>query len=235
MSELTSPLLSKVAGIRHSFGTIAHPTPVGWIGDWPSLKASWKQVHGTSNIELTRTGETGLEADAFYTFTPGVPVSATHADCVPVLLSRLDGRAVAAVHAGWRGTRARILQKLWATLAARGEKEADWVASVGPSIGPCCYEVSPELAADFSTEFASLGSPGARRSGLAVPRERHLDLPSINAAQLEEVGLREVEVLRACTKCAVHPHGPNAGQPIFHSYRREGKAWPQYSTILMPG
>jgi YfiH family protein len=214
--------LSKVPGIKHSFGCRAEPAPLAQIPDWPAAKPTWSQVHGVACAEVSARGQACGEADALFTFQRGVPVAATHADCVPILLARRDGKAVAAVHAGWRGTKARILRALWRALSARGENPAEWAAAVGPAIGPCCYEVSPELASDFALEFAAHGE------GLAVPRPRMLDLPAVNSAELRALGLAEVDLLRACTRCAVDA----AGEPLFHSYRREVKAVKQYSAIM---
>ena len=97
-----------------------------------------------------------------------------------------------------------------------------WRAAVGPAIGPCCYEVSPEIAADFARAFASMGD------AVAVPAERRLDLPAINAWQLRDAGIGAVELLRACTRCALDADGT----PLYASYRREGRGLQQRSVIV---
>lgn len=218
-----SALLSSVPGIAHGFGCVAMPAPVDIAPDWEARRPRWRQVHGAASAEVMGPAQECGEVDAVLTFARGLPIAATHADCVPILLARRDGGAVAAVHAGWRGTRARILRALFAGLASRGEAPSDWVAAIGPAIGPCCYEVSEDLADDFAREFASHGP------GLAVPRRRILDLPAINAAELRAIGLLpgSVELWRACTRCATDARG----EPLFHSYRREGKSSRQYSAI----
>ncbi|MGK5082435.1 polyphenol oxidase family protein [Bdellovibrionota bacterium FG-1] len=210
-----SKLLATIPALVHSFGSFADPTPEREMSDWKEKKANWKQVHGIATCEIKEPGQKGGEVDAFFSFSAELPVAVTHADCVPILLARRDGGAVAAVHAGWRGTRARILRALWKRLSDRGQVPSDWVAAVGPAIGPCCYEVSQELAGDFRHEF-SLKTSG-----------RMLDLPAINAAELRAIGLAEVDLLRACTRCAVD----SAGKFLFHSYRREGKSTAQYSVV----
>lgn len=217
-----SAVLDKIPGIDHSFGCLKLQAPTDICADWLSLKPTWRQVHETASREVVMAGQELGDTDALFTFEVGLPIAATHADCVPILLARRDGGTVAAVHAGWRGTRSRILRALFTELALRGEKPSNWVAAVGPAIGPCCYEVSEELASDFAREFASHGP------GLAVPRHRILDLPAINAAELRGIGLAEVELLRACTRCAVDAEGA----PLFNSYRREGKSSRQFSAIL---
>jgi YfiH family protein len=212
--------LDSIPGVCHGFGTRLEPLPEIFRDLWDERHMSWKQVHGTSVVEVRSPRQDCGEADAFFTRQPGIPLAVITADCVPILLARKAGGAVAAVHAGWRGTQARALRTLWEKLRSLGEDPADWVAGVGPAIGPCCYEVSPDLAEEFRLEFQSFGE------GLAVPYPRRLDLPSINEAELKDIGLGGVEVLRACTRCSGTGEGPQ-----FFSYRRNGfKNW-QWSVI----
>jgi YfiH family protein len=220
--HLKSPLLSQVPGVRHGFGSWSEPVPAPFQAEWEALKARWTQVHKIDVCEIRGPSQVCGEVDALYSYAAGVPVAVMHADCTPILLARRDGGAVAAVHAGWRGTHAHILSAAWRALEARGERARDWVASVGPTIGPCCYEVSEEIAADFAREFAALGP------GVAVPRHRMLDLPAINAAELRALGLGEVELLRACTRCSVDAA---SGEPLYCSYRRDQSKTRQYSVI----
>lgn len=222
--HLMSPLLLSVPGIQHGFGSIEEPVPAALAPDWDQAKPRWKQVHGVATCDVMNPGQECGEVDALFTRRPGQSIAVVTADCVPILLARRDGAAVAAVHAGWRGTRAHIVSELWKTLSAQGEKAADWVAAIGPAIGPCCYEVSPELARDFQDEF------GGRTRSPAVLRSRYLDLPAINHSELLQLGLRDVDLLRACTKCAGDPDAPQ-----FHSYRREGGGTRQYSVIGIKG
>jgi polyphenol oxidase len=125
--------------------------------------------------------------------------------------------AVAAVHAGWRGVRARILSTLWARLNEKGETPSNWVAAIGPAIGPCCYQVSEELASDFKLEFSRYGD------ALVQPSHRMLDLPAIQEAELKSLGLSSVDLIRACTRCTPGPR--------YFSYRREGAGTRQWSII----
>lgn len=218
--HLQSALLSRVPGVLHGFGSLDEEVPALLSELWQKQRPAWKQVHGTAGAEVRAPGEACGEVDALWTARARQPIAVVSADCVPILLAHRSGRKVAAVHAGWRGTRARILSELFASLMAQGDSPGEWVAATGPAIGPCCYEVSEELALDFAREFAAAGE------GVAVPRFRHLDLPAINAFELRQLGLAEVEILRACTCCSVGPGGP-----LFHSYRREGGGTRQYSMI----
>jgi polyphenol oxidase len=222
MKALESPAL-RALGISHGFGTLEEPVPAPFATTWDE-RPRWKQVHGIRVAQVTGAREELGEADAIFSSAAPVPVAVMTADCVPVLLARRDGGVVAAVHAGWRGTRARILDELWRVLRARGEDPAAWIAAVGPAIGPCCYEVSEELAEDFGREFGPA----------AVPRPRRLDLPGINADALKALGLTSAEVLRHCTLCS-RDSKKSADTPVFNSYRRDGSGTRQFSVIRVRG
>ena len=214
--QLKSKLLAKIPGIDHGFGSRTEELPEQFQATWTEKKATWKQTHGIGCARIETPGQLCGDVDALYSRANNIPVAVMTADCVPVLLAKKDGSCVAAIHAGWRGTRAHILSALWKKLENEGEKAENWVAAIGPSIGPCCYEVSEELAADFQKEFGPL----------AVPTHRHLDLPAINQAELHKIGIKEVDLLRACTKCTMLD-----GDFRFHSYRREGGGTMQWSVI----
>lgn len=217
--HLKSELLSGVPGVTHGFGSRDENIPAPLAREWGRKRPVWKQVHGVAIAEVVEPGQSCGEVDALWTRGPGLPLAVVSADCVPVLLARRRGGAVAAVHAGWRGTRARIVRRLLECLAARGESPGDWSAAIGPAIGPCCYEVSEDLAREFAAEFADFSG--------AVPGHRRLDLPAINAAELRAGGLRDVELIRACTRCSAD----SSGRPLYHSYRREGGGTRQFSMI----
>ena len=213
----TSEVLARIPQIIHGFGTRAERFPIAMEKQWNENRAQWKQVHGTASCEVLKSSQDCGECDALWSTKADIPIAVTTADCVPILLARKDGGAVAAIHSGWRGTKARILVELWKNLRKRGEKEKDWVAAIGPSIGPCCYEVSEELATDFKKEF------GAK----VVPTFRHIDLQLTNADMLRGLGISEVDVLGNCTRCTQVD-----GEYTFHSYRREGKGTGQWSALL---
>lgn len=217
---LTSELLSRISGIEHGFGTREEPLPEFARTTWDSHRPQWKQVHGVAVCDVKQPQEECGEVDALYSGTPGIPIAVMTADCVPVLLARKDGSSVAAVHAGWKGTVSRILRSLWLRLEQQGEKPADWVAAIGPAIGPCCYEVSEELAGRFKREFPDMAAEKIS------PGHRMLDLPAINEEELKAIGVKEIDVLRACTRCS-----REGGAPLFNSYRREGSGMRQWSVI----
>lgn len=219
--HVTSSLLAAVPGVVHGFGTQNEPVPSPFQRDWDSLRPLWRQVHGTAITCVEARKQECGEVDGLFTEKIGLPIAVVTADCVPILLANKKGSQIAAVHAGWRGTRSNILVRLFERLKEKGENPKDWVAAIGPAAGPCCYEVSEELAQDFLKEFFYLGEK------VAVPRHRILDLPAINAGILTCLGLADVEVIRACPICSMAPR--------FHSYRREGRGTRQWSVIELRG
>jgi polyphenol oxidase len=165
--------------------------------------ASGRNVHASSFPDWP-------EADIAVTNDPAVALSVRAADCVPVLLADRRGRAVAAVHAGWKGTAAGALIAAVQSLASTyGTRPADVIAAVGPSIGPCCYEVGPELSANF----ASHPTWSAWFTNDAKP---YLDLWRASRDQLARAGVPSGQI-HVCELCTFdHP-------ALFHSYRRDGK------------
>jgi YfiH family protein len=149
------------------------------------------------------------EADIAIGGDPSVALSVRVADCVPVLLADRQGPAVAAVHAGWKGTAAGAVMVAVRALTSRfNTRPEDVVAAIGPSIGACCYEVGPDVAAHFSAH------PEASTWFSDAPRP-HLDLWRANRDQLLRAGVpaAQIHVSALCT--FDHP-------ALFHSYRRDG-------------
>lgn len=218
---MKSALLASIPGLEHGFGSLAEPVPADLVQQWSAGKPTWKQVHGTAIARVSQIDRSCGEVDALWSSEPNTWIGVVTADCVPILLARRDGSAVAAVHAGWRGTFARIAERTVATLNAHGELSSQWVASIGPSIRQCCFEVGEDLQQKFLSEFAGLEPRSIN------PRFRHLDLAWLNRELLLRAGLSEVEILPHCTRCETLPGGGHR----FHSYRREGGGTRQYSLI----
>jgi polyphenol oxidase len=227
--HLKSELLSGIPGIEHGFGTRSEPLPALFDGfierNWNQLRPQWKQNHGINLAHVISPAQACGEVDALESSAPEIPIAVMTADCVPILMARVDGKRIAAIHAGWRGTQAGILDHLCSKLRSEGEDLAQWVAAIGPSIGPCCYEVSPELAESFSQHFPH------QVSG------RHLNLPAMNRDQLLKQGIAEVDLIQACTKCSVRPEVPVNLPDHFRyfSYRREGSGTREWSVICIRG
>lgn len=178
-----------------------------------------RQVHGARVLRAEAPGAPVEEADAVWTTTPGVAACVSVADCVPVLLADPGTGAVAAVHAGWRGTVARIVAEAVAVLHREaGAAPSRLLAAIGPSIGPCCYEVSPELAARFRAEI------GPVTSGDAAPR---LDLWESNRRILVAAGVapERIERLGRCTSCE---------RDLFFSHRRDAGRTGRQMAFIAP-
>jgi hypothetical protein len=140
----------------------------------------------------------GEHADGLWTDEPDLPILAMSADCLPIVLARVDARApaVAVLHAGWKGLLAGIVA---AGTEALGRGEL--AAAIGPGIGPCCYEVGEEVAAPFRERF-----------GDDVVHGRHLDLWTSAGRALRAAGVERVDRFDRCTACEPE---------TFFSHRRD--------------
>ena len=115
-----------------------------------------RQIHSDLIHEIAAAPEHSLRGDALITRAPGVLLAVQTADCIPILLADPKHRAVAAIHAGWRGTLKRITAKTLGRMRMLyGTHPADVLAVFGPAIGPCCYEVGPEVVQAFASQFSS--------------------------------------------------------------------------------
>jgi YfiH family protein len=147
-----------------------------------------------------------LEGDGLMTAVPGIMLGVGTADCVPVLIVDVSKRVVAAFHAGWRGTVARIVEQGVSRMRLEyGSHPEDLVAAIGPSIASCCYSVGDEVRAEFVSNFSyadklfrNVNHPEA--SGTKI----HLDLWQANRGQLLDAGLNEAQitVVGECTACS---------------------------------
>ena len=166
-----------------------------------------RQVHGVAAVTVRsaaprgQAGDSG-ECDALASDRPGLALVVQTADCVPILLA--GDVAVGAAHAGWRGSAKNVASAAVRALADLGAAPGTLRAWLGPSIGPCCYEVGGDVAAQFAGDFVRAGCGGGYR----------LDLKAVNVAQLEAAGIPRpsIAVHPACTKCGEG----------FASYRRDG-------------
>ena len=172
------------------------------------------QVHGSQGVYVTDQAPESVrlqEADFLVTDRPGTTIGVLTADCVPVLIADPVGAGVAAVHAGWRGLVAGVLEQAVAALTSCCSARPDrLVAALGPSIGPCCFEVGHDVADQFSAHFGHDQGTVAQ----ADPRP-HVDLWRAARLALERAGLLPPHIADppGCTMCA-----PDQ----FHSYRRDG-------------
>jgi len=172
------------------------------------------------------------KGDASFSKTPGLLLGVQTADCVPILLVDPKLHAVAVIHAGWRGTLARIAEKTVGELRKRfGSNPTDLLAALGPSIGGCCYEVGTELVTEFTSQFPeaeewfdelrtgdepnplqwlNMMPPGHQ----PPPKNVRLDLRKANRSRLLAVGVADKNIFLSdlCTACHTD---------LFFSYRKE--------------
>jgi YfiH family protein len=210
---ISSPILTNLENNVHGFGTRDDRMQALFPAYWPDRPIQHER-HGTRIAVIERAGEDCGEADGMLTDRPGLMLSIATADCAPVLLARKDGKEVAALHVGWRGALAGIVDRFAGLLAERGGKPDDWLAAIGPSAGHCCYEVSEDLVGQFHAAYAlplSVIAPAPRRLGLA----------GIVHWQLANAGFASISSCPECTIC--HPRNPVRpnSQFTFHSYRRD--------------
>jgi len=195
-----STALEELSWLEHGFGT-RHSSL------WPHASvATLSQIHSASCLDISSHHGCAGEADGLTTSTPGQFLSVRTADCLPVLIADRRRRLVAAVHAGWRGTAARIavcaVERL---MYQHGSAPEAIVAAIGPGIGPCCYEVGSDVAAHFLRWLPELtGQTG----------KVYLNLPEVNRRQLLEIGVPggNVHLGAPCTCCSEND---------FFSYRRD--------------
>lgn len=176
------------------------------------------------------------DTDALITRLPGVWIGVRTADCVPVLLCADDIRAIAAIHAGWKGTRSDIVGATVRRLVDMGADAARIRAYIGPCICADCYEVSPELAEEFRAAGLSAGvlQPAATGTDTAAntnndpagsqdassPRP-HLDLKECNRLRLISAGVSDtlITISHHCTRHTTDTYPTGSGHPLY-SYRR---------------
>ena len=193
-------------------------------------------AHRASSDQASR--EQAPAGDALFASEPGVLLTVQVADCIPILLVDTERRAIAAIHAGWRGTLGRVAAKTVGRMRMEfGIRPEDVIAALGPGIGRCCYEVGQDLAREFDSQFANarewfdLPSDAAAASendasslpwltrtppghSSTTPRV-YLDLLAANRAILADAGVPVTQVFSCglCTACRTD---------LFFSHRREG-------------
>ena len=171
-----------------------------------------------------KSSSLGCKADGLMTDEPGLLIGIQTADCIPILVADRKRRAVAAFHAGWRGTVKRIVESgIGRMRLAFGSQPEDLTAAIGPGIGPCCYAVSEDVLSEFESQFAyarelfrevydsdpirtrypmlflTQRAPGHSNIGPCL----HLNLAEANRRQLLAAGLkpRAIHLVSGCTSC----------------------------------
>jgi YfiH family protein len=208
------------------------------IGAQAMKLVTLRQIHSDIIHAVEGFPNAQFRGDALITRVPGLLLAVQTADCIPILLADPKTRAVAAIHSGWRGTLRRIAGKVVGRMKMVFDSDpADLVAAVGPGVGRCCYEVGPEVAREYASQFPQAhewfdGSFDALATGetpIALPwlsmappgheppaPRLQLDLLAANRAILTEAGVSPERIFPShlCTACRTD---------LFFSYRREGK------------
>lgn len=208
-ADAPAPLVDAVLeerGIAHGFGVRGSPAPPGCV--FP------RQVHGVVVAEVSDAAASPEEADAIVAARPGECVGIVTADCVPILVASEDGAVVAAIHAGWRGFAAGVIEAGLAAVASRAGNRS-LVAAIGPAARGCCYEVDAPVRDALGERYAA-----GLDEALVAGRAGHwqLDLPRLaervlrqNEWKCTHIGVDQ----RLCTVCS---------GDLFESYRRDGAA-----------
>lgn len=184
-----------------------------------------RQVHSSRVhiIEDISAQWNQTEGDAMITRVENITLGVKTADCLPVLLADPVGRAVAAVHSGWRGTLAGILPRTILEMQrVFGSDPSQLLAAVGPGIRACCYDVGSDVAGLFGEAY-----PGCcvKSPANTLQAKYFLDLPKILDEQMRIAGIRPENRhdLGACTRCNMRE---------FFSYRAEGPAAGRLMSVI---
>ena len=181
-----------------------------------------QQTH-TANIRTVTAEDAGkgllrprdyTDVDALITNVPGLPLTVFSADCGILLLHDPVHHAIGAIHAGWRGCAAGIVEKtVQAMTQAFGTQPKDLLAAVGPCIGPCCFETDQDVSDAMTAALGAQAAPLMQRRGV----KWHVDLAGLNRQWLLRAGVLpdHVETCGLCTAC--HPD-------LFWSHRKMGQA-----------
>jgi len=195
-----------------------------------------KQVHGNRVVNtpaLQRLPSTQLQAaDGLLTAHPSEAVWVASADCVPVLIADTHTRQVAAVHAGWRGTAAKIVPEAIAQFQSQGSQLTNLRIVMGPAISGPVYQVSTDVAAELNQTLSATESltqqikqPDSPFLADPEPDKVRVDVRQINALQLEQLGIIPEQV-------AIAPQCTYQEPDLFFSYRRDQQKKVQWSGIV---
>ncbi len=181
------------------------------------------QIHSSiiNKIDIENIGQR-IDGDALITNVKEVPLLILTADCVPVVIIDSKNKAIGAVHAGWRGTYDRIVKKTIEEMIKNyNTNPEDLVCVIGPSIGPCCYEVSKDLVEKFNTNLAN----HAGKFDIIKNNKYYLDLWKINELTLKDCKVKEENIinLQICTNC---------NHEKFYSYRKHNKTQKRIGTMI---
>jgi YfiH family protein len=185
-----------------------------------------RQVHGAEVVAGRGPGHDLRLADAIVADEPGLALAVQSADCVPLLLADRRGRAVAAVHAGWRGLAVGAPQAAVDELSRRYDVDSgDLLVAIGPCIGACCYQVDDLVRARFDSRIAGCflerATPTLRNPSMAGVEpgpesgRYYLDMAAAARLQVAAAGVPDRQIFTADLCTASHPD-------VLCSFRRDG-------------
>ena len=198
-----------------------------------------RQIHSTQVLRVdgtTAADRAVLSGDGLMTDEPGVVLGIQTADCIPVLVADTKSHAVAAFHAGWRGTVNRIVEAGVGKMRLEfGSDPRDLVAAIGPGIGQCCYAIGEEVLHEFQSQFSYANELfrevydsdpirnkypmlflSARAPGHSdIGPQLHLDLAEANRRQLLDAGLTAISLVSECTSCLPGRYFSHRGERGF--------------------
>ncbi|HEY0195889.1 MAG TPA: peptidoglycan editing factor PgeF [Kofleriaceae bacterium] len=177
----------------------------------PAQLVATRHVHGVQVYAVGEPLAADAEFDGLVCDREGPVLGAFAADCVPLLFADPEARICGAAHAGWRGTVHGVAVNVVARMAALGARPAQIRVALGPSIGPCCFEVGPEVVDEFRQTLGDVP-----QMVVAGPHKDHIDLRVAMRAMLERAGVlpEHIDDRPPCTRCEAER---------FFSYRRDGK------------
>ena len=177
----------------------------------PAQLVATRHVHGTNVWRFGEPLAADAEFDGLVCDRVGPVLGAFAADCIPLLFAEPEARVCGAAHAGWRGTVGGVGSNVVTRMTELGAVPARIRVALGPSIGPCCFEVGPEVVAEFTAAFGDV--PGMVVDG---PNKQHIDLRVAMRYVLERAGIApdHIDDRPPCTRCE--------GDRFF-SYRRDGR------------
>ena len=238
---VTIPALERTGVIRHAFTTRANGLGRRSKGakmpdDWNVVATAFgtntyrvvtvDQVHGENIVKvdaLNYQNVRTVHADAMITDVPELAIGVETADCVPVLFFDPAKPAVGAVHAGWRRTVKKIVQKAINRMSEEyGSEPSRMIAAIGPAIGPECYEVDEPVMGAVREAFSFWEEVTA-----PLGNDRwSLDLAKANRMELMQIGLldKNIHSVGMCTACR---------KDLFYSYRAEGRTGRMLSVIML--
>jgi YfiH family protein len=198
--------LEQFSWLEHGFGTRLS-------NGWPDVSrlVTPKQIHSNHVLVVPDGAPVGAasrfgQGDALVSVQPEVMIGIRTADCLPIVLVGANARSLGVIHAGWRGTVSEISVHAVREMMCRFGTSPDHIwAAIGPGIGPCCFEVGPEVAVRFSGIFPER---------VDFNHQTHIDLADANRRQLVNAGIPagQIEVSGLCTVCRADE---------FHSFRRD--------------